>query len=129
MIPVPVTALFAGVNALFSLALAVSVTVERGKAKVFLGTGESPALLRATRRHGNNAEYLALALVMLLIVEVSGGSSMVLHGIGGTLTAGRLLHAIGIGEKPVPTRALGAVLTWLAIAGASVYAIILGCAH
>jgi hypothetical protein len=119
--PVPVTALYAAINGIFNVALAINVTRLRGRNAVFLGHGDSEELLTAIRRHVNNSEYLAIALVVLLAAELGGGNPMALYAIGATLTAGRLVHAIGVGSKPTPARAIGAVLTWLAIVAGGVY--------
>lgn len=121
---VPITALFGAFHAVFNVALAANVTRVRAQSQIFLGTGDNDALLLATRRHGNNAEYVPLALVMLLVAELSGGSATALYALGGALTLGRIAHAIGVGSKPSPLRAIGAVLTWLTIAGAGIYALI-----
>jgi uncharacterized membrane protein YecN with MAPEG domain len=41
-----------------------------------MGLGESKALLIASRIHGNNAEFVPLAIVMMLIAELLGGGSL-----------------------------------------------------
>ena len=58
----PITGLYGAFHALFNVALAANVSRLRGKTNVFLGTGDSEDLLPAVRRHGNHAEYVALAL-------------------------------------------------------------------
>ena len=122
---VPITALYGATNAVLNVALAANVTRLRAKTNVFLGTGDSAELLVAARRHGNNAEYVALLLVLMLVAELGGGSATVLHGIGVTFTVSRLSHAIGVGNTPSGPRALGALLTWIAILTAGVYALVL----
>jgi uncharacterized protein len=122
---VPVTALYGAVNAIFNVVLAGNVSRNRGRSKVFVGVGADEGLTRANRAHGNNSEYVALAVVMLMIAELSGGGSTVLHVFGGTLTLARLLHAHGMFANVVPTRAAGATLTWLTIVGLAVYALML----
>jgi len=123
--PIPTVALYGAVNAIINVLLAVNVSRTRGKAQVFLGTGDSEALLRASRAHGNNAEYVPLALLLLLIAELSGGASTPLHALGGTLTVARILQAHGMLAGVIPTRVIGTVLTWLLIAGIAVYTLIL----
>jgi len=122
---VPVTALYGAVNAIFNVVLAANVSRNRGRSKVNLGVGTDDGLTRANRAHGNNSEYLALALVMLMVTELSGGGSTALHVFGGTLTIARLLHAHGMYANVVPTRAAGATLTWLTVVGLAVYALML----
>lgn len=122
--PIMTTAIYAAFNATFSIILAVMVSAKRAKTNVFLGTG-SPELFLAMRRHGNNAEYVALGLVVLLICELSGGRAWALQAIGLAFTLGRVLHAIGVGPNASLPRGFGALLSWIAIAGGSIYGAIL----
>lgn len=123
---VPIVALYGGLNAVFNIFLATRVSSARRSSKTSLGLGSDEALLHANRAHGNNAEFVPLALVMLLICELSGGSSTVLHVMGGVLLLARILHVIGI-PRPAPNvpRVAGTTLTWLTILGAAIYGIIL----
>ncbi|MEI8257152.1 MAG: MAPEG family protein [Deltaproteobacteria bacterium] len=119
----PITALFAGVNAVWNIALAANVSRVRGKTTVLLGTGDSKELLIAARRHANNAEYLPLALLLILIAELGGGHATMLYVLGGMLTVGRLVHPFGLSDKPSSPRVIGALLTWLSIILGGGYAI------
>ena len=121
----PITGLYGAFHALFDVALAANVPRLRGKTNVFLGTGDSEDLLTAVRRHGNHAEYVALALLLLSLCELHGAGMTALHALGAAFTLGRIAHAIGVGIKPSGPRAVGALLTWLSIAGAGVYGAIL----
>jgi hypothetical protein len=116
---VTVTALYAGLLALLMLVLGLRVPFRRARYKVSLGDGEgkAPQLQEAVRMHGNAAEYIPIGLVLLLLVEMLGYSLYILHGIGGTLLLGRILHPIGLaaGGRHFWARAAGMVLTWLAI--------------
>ena len=122
---VPITALYGAIHAVFNVALAANVSRLRGGTNIFLGAGDSAELLVAVRRHGNHSEYVALALLLLLVAELGGGSVGVLHGVGIAFTLGRVAHAVGVGIKPSAPRAIGAVLTWGAIATAGIYALVL----
>jgi uncharacterized protein len=117
-----VTALYGALNALFNIYLANNVSVARRKEKVSIGHGESEKLLLAARIHANNAEFVPLGIVMLLLAELCGGSSVVLHALGGSLFAGRVLHMIGMPMKaPNFFRFTGTGLTWVMIAATSGY--------
>lgn len=114
--PPLVTALYAALNAIINIALAYRITVLRGRHKVSLGMGDVPELTVAIRAHANNAEYLPLALVLLLITELCGGSSMWLHLLGGGLLLARIAHALGLPIKaPNPLRWMGTALTFAGI--------------
>ena len=119
-----VTALYAALNAIFNIFLAWRVADLRGKHKVSIG--DHPALNVAIRTHGNNAEFVPLALIMLLITELCGAPSVVLHIFGGTLLVARVAHWYGLPRKaPNPFRFFGVAATWLVIAGASGYVLYL----
>ena len=122
---VPVTAIYAAANGLLNVLLAINVTRLRAKHAVFLGHGDSEELHTAVRRHVNNSEYIALALLMLLLSELGGGNVYALQGLGAVLTLGRVLHAVGIGSTPSAARAVGALLTWLPIVIGGFYAVYL----
>lgn len=122
---IPTVALYGAVNAIINVALAINVSRNRGKANVFLGTGDSEPLMQASRAHANNMEYVPLAIILLLIAEESHGGSVPLHVFGGTLTVARLAHAHGMLAGVIPTRVLGALLTWLVVLGLAGYILFL----
>lgn len=108
-----VTALYAGSLALWFLVLSYRV-VGRRRAGISLGDGGDPGMLRIVRGHANFAEYVPLALVMLGILELSGTSLIVLHGLGLALLAGRLLHgyALSFTQQFTFGRFWGTLLTY-----------------
>ena len=67
---VPITALYAGVCAFVLLALAARVIRLRWALKVGIGDGGERTLNRAIRVHGNAAEYVPIALVLMLVAEL-----------------------------------------------------------
>ena len=116
MLLTPVTALWAAILGLLSLALAGQVVRARASEKVIFGDGASVLLQQRIRVHGNFVEYVPLALLFLFLVELNGAWPLwVLHGLGGSLALGRLLHAFGLSTSTgtTPGRFLGTVLTWL----------------
>lgn len=124
---VPVIALYGPLNAILNIYLANRVSDQRGAEKVSVGHGESEELLRRVRAHGNNAEFVPLALLMLLIAELMGGRSIALHVMGGSLLIARVLHAIGIHQRKTPNAArwIGTAATWTIIVAAAGYALYL----
>ncbi|MBX3156174.1 MAG: MAPEG family protein [Deltaproteobacteria bacterium] len=124
--PPVITALYGALNAIFNIFLANEVSRQRGKSKVSIGEGSDPAMLVAIRAHGNNAEFVPLAIVMMLLCELCGGNRAVLHIFGGLLLFARVAHWVGLPRKaPNPFRFSGVALTWGMIAGASGYALYL----
>jgi len=120
--PPVITALYGALNALFNIFLAGRVSSARGVHKVSVGQGDHPALLVAIRAHGNNAEFVPLALIVMLLLEMCGADRVVLHSYGGVLLAARIAHWFGMPRKaPNVYRFAGVALTWLAIVAGSVY--------
>jgi len=80
--------------ALFFLCwLSIAVIRARGRAEVYLGTGEDPELLRLTRAQGNFVEYAPLTLLGLLVLELAGAPWPALHVLGVLFILSRVLHA------------------------------------
>jgi uncharacterized membrane protein YecN with MAPEG domain len=120
--PPVITALYGALNALFNIFLANEVSRMRKKHGVSIGQGDHPEMLVAIRVHSNNAEFVPLAIVLLLVAELCGGSKMLLHIAGGGLLLARVAHWIGMPRKaPNVFRFSGVALTWLAIAGTAGY--------
>ena len=119
---ISLTALYAAILAMVTVALGINVTVHRVKLSVPLGDGGNPRMLRMIRLHGNAAEYGPLALVLMLIYEVNGGSHTALHIVGVAFVAGRLIQTWGMWVSEIPNlgRGGGQSLTWLAIAALAV---------
>ncbi|HZH45981.1 MAG TPA: MAPEG family protein [Roseococcus sp.] len=123
----PVTALYAALLALLFLALSVLVIRQRLEAKVALGLGKAEGLLRASRAHGNFAEYVPILLVLLLLLELGGSRPWLLHALGAAILLGRVLHASGISRSPerLVLRQAGMLLTFVPLAVAAL-ALLLG---
>ncbi len=78
----PITALYAGLLGPLLVILAVRVIDARRAAKVALGDGGQPLLLRRMRAHANFAEYVPLALLLLALAESLATFAPVLHAAG-----------------------------------------------
>jgi uncharacterized protein len=112
-----VTPIYAGLLALIFMFLSVRVIGMRRQARVALGDGGDRALLRRQRVQGNFAEYVPLVLILMALAEIQGVSAWLLHLIGLTLIAGRLIHAAGVSREPEPLRlrVAGMALTFVAL--------------
>jgi uncharacterized membrane protein YecN with MAPEG domain len=94
-----VISLYAPLFALFYVALSINVIRTRRREKIGLGSEGNRAVERAMRVHANFAEYVPLALLLLLILEQSGGNKLLLHGLFLVLLTGRLIHAWGVSQQ------------------------------
>jgi uncharacterized membrane protein YecN with MAPEG domain len=109
---------YAAVNALIMLVLSMRVVRARFQTNTAYGDGGKPEMAAPLRAHANNAEYVPIALILLWVLASPLGRSICLiHGMGLTLTAGRILHAIGLSRSlgPSQLRFAGMVLTWIAL--------------
>ena len=115
--PLAITALYAGIFALWMTALAINVTVHRVKFSVGVGDGGNPTMLRMMRLHANAAEYLPTALILMGIYELNGGSHLYLHVAGIAMIAARLAHASALWRSAGVgfARRFGQGVTWLVI--------------
>ena len=108
---------YAALNALILLVLSMRVVEARFRTGTAIGDGGKPEMAAPLRAHANNAEYVPMALILLwALASPLGRSIWVIHGMGVTLTIGRLLHAIGLSRSIAPStlRFAGMVLTWIA---------------
>lgn len=114
-VAIPVTLLYGGLNALLVTLLGLWVSLLRIWLRVY-GVKPVPAqLLRPIRRHGNAAEWVPLAILLLLLLELTGRvGSFWLHLAGGTFLFGRLVHALGFARNGVLSTA-GATVTYVVV--------------
>jgi uncharacterized protein len=120
------TALYAGVLAIVFVLLSNRVALMRLRTGAKLGHGESDddPLRRAVRVHGNFAEYVPFALVVIAIAELSGAHALGIHALGIGLVVARLLHAYGLSTQAGRSfgRFWGTVLTFAVLLLGGLYA-------
>jgi uncharacterized membrane protein YecN with MAPEG domain len=109
--------IYTALNALIMLVLSILVVRARVTTRTNIGDGGKPEMAGPLRAHGNNSEYVPMALLLIwALASPLGGSIWMIHGVGLPLTLGRILHAVGLtgSTGPTPLRLAGMVLTWLA---------------
>ena len=92
----PITAVYASLLAILYVILSYRVAQRRMRFQVGLGTGQNTDLERAVRIHGNFAEYVPFALLLLALFETGGGPAWAVHAAGAGLLVARGLHALGL---------------------------------
>jgi uncharacterized membrane protein YecN with MAPEG domain len=117
-----IIAIYTPVFALLFVVLSVNVIRTRRREKVGLGAGGNVAVERAMRVHANFSEYVPITLLLLLILEQSGGNILLLHALFVVLLAGRIIHAWGVSQKKenFTFRVSGMILTFTVIMTASI---------
>lgn len=118
-LPLAVTPLYAGLLGLLMLTLAARVVWVRARKKVIFGDGGDADLQRAIRVHGNSVEYVPLILILLTVAELGGASAPLIHAVGATTVAARVLFALGLSRTSGSSagRGVGILLTWAAMIG------------
>lgn len=87
---------YAAILVLIFVFLSVRVVQMRASAKIGIGTGNNPAMERRIRVHGNFAEYVPIALLLLAFMEMQSQPRFIIHILCILLIAARIVHAIGV---------------------------------
>jgi len=91
-----VSLLYAGLLTLLYIVLAIDIIRLRWRHRVGIGTGNAQDLEVAVRIHGNFSEYVPLSLLLLVLMDLTGASASLLHGLGALLFVARISHALGL---------------------------------
>jgi uncharacterized protein len=127
IIPVPITALYASLLALFLVILAFPVIKLRHGLRVGLGDGGNRSLQQAMRAHGNAAENFPMFILLLAVYELNHASPLVLHGFGAAFLLARLFHAGGLYTSPGSSfgRILGTAVTFTILGALAIANVVL----
>ncbi len=117
-----VTAFYASILAIIFVFLSRNTIVVRWSTKIPIGDGGDPMLLRRMRVHGNFAEYVPFALLLIGLAEGQGAPVTLLHTLGVVLVVGRIVHAVGVSREPenFRYRVAGMTATFMVIAVAAI---------
>ena len=107
---VPITGLYAGIQALINLGLQLPIGRKRVQTDISIYDGGDKALAVAIRRHANWAEHVPFALVLIGLLELNGAGTGFLHTLGIVLVIARIAHPLGLNAATAkhPLRGLGA---------------------
>lgn len=110
---IPVSTALICALALIHLLLSARVISLRYAARVSLGDGGDPRLMRAMRGHGNLVEYAPIFVLLVLVGEIQGLPVWLLAGLAIVFTLGRAMHAIcfALLRSSMALRAGGMLLT------------------
>ena len=113
-----IVGLYAGLNTLILLWIAVSTGRLRAKYNISIGDGGNLHMIRIMRGHANAMENVPMAIILMIIMGALGAPFYVLHAFGITLTIGRVCHAMHFVKEEAPgwQRTVGASLSILALA-------------
>ncbi|GGI67523.1 glutathione S-transferase [Polymorphobacter multimanifer] len=121
----------AGLCGLIFMWLSIRVVAVRRSAKVSLGDGGDLLLLGRIRAHANFAEYVPIILLLMLAIELSlKATPPKLMVLALALPVVRIAHAFGLAKDGAnPLRVVGALGTWILLAGLSVWALIVAAGY
>jgi uncharacterized membrane protein YecN with MAPEG domain len=127
VIPVIVPA-YTAVLAFLYIFLSVRVIRSRVTERVKIGTGGNRMVERRMRIHANFAEYVPLAIILLVFMEMQGRPSWWLHLLCILLVLARIGHTIALwkDEEIFPLRVATVFVTFVIIAAGSVSALARG---
>lgn len=127
----PITAIYAALLTPLFIVLSVRTIAARREARVAFGPGESDQLLRRMRAHANFAEYVPMAVLLLALCESLAAPALALHGLGGALLAGRIVHAYALSRTPhsIRLRVVGMMVTFAVLGLGATMALVLAIAR
>jgi uncharacterized membrane protein YecN with MAPEG domain len=117
---------YAALLVLLYIFLGMRVARLRYTTRTAIGGGGDPRLERAVRAHGNFGEYVPLAIILLIAMEMHRHSIYVLHALCLVFVIGRLIHAFGISQtnETIAFRSTGITLTWVVLFIAAIVVIV-----
>ena len=117
-----ITPIYAAIFGLFFIFLSIRVIKLRANNHIALGDDQLPELTRAMRVHGNFAEYVPFALLLMFFLETQTSHFLFIHFLGLTLLAGRLIHAHGVSQanEVIQLRKIGMVLSFTVIISSAI---------
>lgn len=112
-----ITIIYAGILGLIFIGLALYVVRGRWAYKIGLGEGENRDMQKRVRIHGNFAEHVPFALLLLFLTDYVQYSPLLIHALGITLVLARIFHFIGLRKSGSFTlwRGAGVVMTLMVI--------------
>ncbi|MDY0972644.1 MAPEG family protein [Siccibacter turicensis] len=110
-----VSALYAVLGALLLVKFSIDVLRLRSQYRVSYGDGGFSELQSALRIQSNAMEFLPLALVLLLFMEMNGALTWMVHVCGLLLIAGRVMQYYGYQHHLIGWRRSGFSATLCAL--------------
>ncbi|WJV64332.1 MAPEG family protein [Pectobacteriaceae bacterium CE70] len=110
-----VSALYVVLGALLLIKLSIDVVKLRMQYRVAYGDGGFYELQTAIRVHGNAVEYIPIAAILLVLMEMNGAITAMIHLCGILLILGRLCHYYGLRNREITWRRYGMAATYLSL--------------
>jgi hypothetical protein len=120
------TSVYAAILGLVLLQLGIRTLHLRRRLGIPIGDGGSSAMLRAMRVQANFVEYVPMTLLLILLIELQGGSLFLVNLLCLLLLTGRIVHAIGVSRvaEDYRFRVLGMAMTFASLALSASYLVV-----
>jgi uncharacterized membrane protein YecN with MAPEG domain len=125
MADMKVTILTAAILGAGLVGLSLPVSLRRRATHISTGWGDDETLHRLIRAQGNFTEYAPMGLILLGLMELGGGSALMVWLVALTLMLGRAVHAAGMLLGSIPMRALAMISTHFSLIAAGVGLVLL----
>ncbi|MGV6840421.1 MAG: MAPEG family protein [Planktomarina sp.] len=98
--------------------LTYRVIIYRRTHLISLGDDGNKSLMKRMRAHSNFVETVPLAMILIMLLELSNAPAVLIHGLCIALVIGRALHAYGFSASPpiLTLRVAGMAITLITIA-------------
>jgi len=123
MVMLPITMVTAGGAALINVWLAFRVGQMRHASGVMIGDGGNERLTARMRAQANFVEYAPFILILIGLIELTGGSSLWLWLASVLFLLARLAHPFGM-DGVRWCRMIGSTVTLLLLVGLGLYAVV-----
>lgn len=122
----PITLVTASILGLVFIWLCTRVIASRVNNDVIIGDSGNTDLIYRIRTQGNFAEYVPIFVIILGLLEFSGGNPTVLIVLAALFVGARLIHVPGMGEQAnLKFRQAGIIGSFTSIGAASLYGLFL----
>ena len=98
MTPYEAMTLYAGLFVILFIGLKLNAGRVRAGTKVNFGEGGNDKMIQAMRVQANAVEDVPIVLIGLFGLAALSAPVMLIHGLGGSYLAARVLHALGLGR-------------------------------
>jgi len=115
-----ISVIYASLSGFLIVWLSLNVIKKRRKYQVSIGDGRNEDLIISMAAQSNAIEYIPIALLLLFALEYNNANKLIVHLLGLSLIAGRIIHAKGLLSSSLKTRVLGMQITIFTIIGLAV---------
>ena len=119
-----ITTLYAALLTFLIVWLSIHVIKARRKHRVRYGDGDNIELIVARTAQSNTVQYVPLALILLLVLELNHAAAWLIHLLGFLLLTGRIIYARALLSSKHSGRVTGMKITIFSLLALAVFNLI-----